>query len=97
MKSDAMTYEKAIEAIQNAKEIYVYVRTSISCDGVAHHTKEFPVSRELAIEAMQELRDLKHEPNIVVSGSGSKVVVGQHPVAEPLQSLGHNESNNGNF
>lgn len=92
-----MNCAEAITAIQNAREVFVYVRTSISCDGITHHTKEFPVPKQLAIEAMQEIAALDHQPNIVVSGGGAKVVVGQHPTATPLQSLGHNESNNGNF
>ncbi|MES2606131.1 MAG: hypothetical protein V4603_14445 [Pseudomonadota bacterium] len=92
-----MTREEAIEAIRNAEEIFVYVRTAVSYDGTAHQTEEFPVTRELAITVMQKIRDTEYEPNLVVSREGAKVVVGQHADATPLQSLGHNDSNNGNF
>lgn len=97
MKGDTFTWKEAIAAIEKARDVFVYVRTSISSDGTDHHTEEFPITQELAIRAMKRTEDPRYIPNLVVSEEGTKVVIGQHLIAEHLPSLEHNDSNNGNF
>lgn len=97
MNDDTMTCEEAIAAIQKAQRVFVYVRTAISQDGAAHHTAEFLIPKDQALSAMKEVRGIGYIPNIVVSENGTKVVIGQHATADNMPSLGHDESNNGNF
>lgn len=95
--TETITCQEAIEAIDNAREVFVYVRTAISFDGTSHHTQEFPVSKELAIKSMKEICDREYVPNVIISEDGARVVIGQHSIAEHLPSLEHDDSNNGNF
>lgn len=97
MSVEIKTSEEAVNVIGAAREVFVSVRVSVSCDGNSHHTVEFPVSKDLAIAAINEVRDLEHQPNVVVLEDGAKVVLGRHITAPSLPSLGHNEDNNGNF
>jgi hypothetical protein len=97
MTDVSMTCEQAIAAIQKAERVLVFVRASTSDEGTTLHITEFPVAKDLAVAAMQEICNAGSEPNIEISEDGRTVTIGgDHGIALPENSS-HFESNNGNF
>lgn len=98
-----MTPEQAIEAIQQATDIFVQALMSKSAEGSDGHTQQFRIAKEDALTAMQQILGTEHVANIHVSEEGRKVTLGiDHEVTtmadlQMASEFSHNDNNNGNF
>ncbi len=92
-----MTPDEAIKAIQIADTTCVHVLTSTNYEGNEHYSDSFRVSKEDAINAMREIRELGYVPNIEISDGGKTVTIGRAGSEQVAENFSHFENNNGNF